>query len=269
MSIASTHLAGIISTVGAPLAYNMPWHDCLMPVGENYHAIERAVHTAASAGCTTIWIVLDRAAPPIIKKKVGEWAYDPSTIWDPYKPFMKKVQIPIYYLCVQPKDIGRRDSQGWGALYASKVIYYVSSKMSMWSAPKRYLFVSPYGVSNEEDIKNARTLLKGKNEVAFTYDNKSFLDNTHLPFTFGWSQYKVLQQHALDTFRGKEDKLKRISEVYSPLKLEEMEKVPLSSHIDISGWDGYRELMGGPAIKRPGHLVTHKWIGLVKDGKLG
>jgi hypothetical protein len=265
MSTVATHLAAIVSAVGPPLEFNMPWHDCLMPVGENYHAIERAVNTAAVAGATTIWVVLDRSAAPIIKKKVGEWIYDPETIWDPFKPFLKKVQIPIYYISVQPKDIARRDSQGWGALYASKVIHYVSSKMSMWSAPSRYLFISPYGVSCEESILNSRTLLKGKKEIAYIFNNKNFQDNIHLPFTFAQSQYKLLQQHALDSFRGKEDRFRKISDVYAPLNVTDMEIVQLNSHIDISNWSGYREMMSGPEIKRPKYLVSHKWKGLLKD----
>jgi hypothetical protein len=255
-------IAGIISTVGPELEFNMPWHDSLMPIGADYHAVERAVHTAAGAGCDTIWVVLDRAAQPIIKKKVGQWVYDPTSVWNEYTPFMSKLQIPIYYICVQPRDLNRRDSQGWGALYTSKVVHYISSKMSMWCAPKRYLFISPYGVSDEETITKTRALLNSKKDIAYMYNGKSFLDDVHLPFTFGWDQYKVLQQHALTTFRGKEDRLKKISEVFAPLKLENMEQVQLSSHTDISNWAGYKSLLAGEEIKRPKYLVSHKWRGL-------
>ena len=39
---ASFHLAGIIPTVGQPLDFNFPWHDCMVPIAADFLAIERS-----------------------------------------------------------------------------------------------------------------------------------------------------------------------------------------------------------------------------------
>ena len=138
----SDHIAGIIPVAGLPLSFNMPWHDCLMPVHEDYHAIERAVHTAAMAGCNTIWVVLHRETQPLIKEKLGEWVYDPKTVWVPPKTYWNKREIPVYYVAINPRDRNRRDSHAWSCIYGAKVASYTSRKLSKWVIPKRFLVVS-------------------------------------------------------------------------------------------------------------------------------
>ena len=43
-------MAGIIPISGQPLEFNMPWHDCLMPLAPDYLLIDRAVAECAYAG---------------------------------------------------------------------------------------------------------------------------------------------------------------------------------------------------------------------------
>ena len=62
----SFHLAGIIPIAGQDLDFNMPWHDCLMPIAQNYLAVERAVVECAYAGCETIWVVCHDDMQPLI-----------------------------------------------------------------------------------------------------------------------------------------------------------------------------------------------------------
>lgn len=263
----STHLAGIIPLAGEPLGFNMPWADHLVPIHDNYHAVERAVHTAAMAGCNTIWLVLYREAQPILRKKLGEWVYDPDSIWKPPDVFLNKLEIPVYYVAINPKDRKRRDSLAWSCLYGAKVSSYISMKISKWVIPKRFLVVSPYGIIDEEVIKNSREALKGDKNIAFVSGGKSFLDNTHLPFTFDGDDYEVCRKHFRQQYTGKDTK-KTFGEVFQPLDIKNYQQIEAPWFYEISSWDNYSKFIASEhnkLCKRPGHLVTNKWWGLVKD----
>ena len=51
------HLAGIVPIGGQRLDFNMPWHDCLMPLAPDYTLIHHAILECAWAGCETIWVL--------------------------------------------------------------------------------------------------------------------------------------------------------------------------------------------------------------------
>lgn len=263
----SKHIAGIIPVAGAPLDLNMPWHDSLTPIHENYHAVERAVHTAAAAGCSTIWIILNKKTQPLIKQKLGEWIYDPAHVWEKPYPFFNKREIPIYYVAIRPRDINRRDSQAWSCLYGAKVATYISRKISRWVIPKRFLVVSPYGIVSEETVKQNRLIIGGTQNVAFTYNGQTFLDNTHLPFTFQEEEYYACHNLFKENYSGN-DTEKRFSDIFKPTDLSVYNKIPVEWHYDISNWGGYSQFVGSGHNKlcsRPKYMVTHKWYGLVKD----
>lgn len=263
----STHLAGIIPLAGQPLGYNMPWADHLIPIHDNYHAVERAVHTAAMAGCNTIWIVMHREAQPVIRKKLGEWVYDPESIWKPPDVFLNKIEVPVYYVSVNPRDRKRRDSLAWSCLYGAKVSSYISMKISKWVIPKRFLVVSPYGVIDEDTMKNSRQLLRGTSNVAYVKDGKSFLDNIHLPFTFSQDEYENCKALFKERYSGDETR-KTFGEVFEAVDIKTYNQIDSGWFYDISSWDKYSKFIGShhnSLCKRPGHLVTHKWWGFVKD----
>lgn len=263
----STHIAGIIPIAGIPLDFNMPWDDCLIPVHQNYHAVERAVHTAAVAGCSTIWIISYRETQPLIKKKIGEWVYDPESIWKPPNVFFNKKEIPIYYVAINPKDRRRRDSQAWSVLYGAKVSSYVSMKISRWVIPRKFLVVSPYGVIDEEAIKSSRDIICGQPNIYFESNGKSFLDNEHLPFTFTQQEYEECKKFFIERYTGDETK-KTFYDIFSPINLMSYSKIEPKWFYNISTWDGYSKFIGSEYNKlcaRPKYMVTHKWWGLVKD----
>jgi hypothetical protein len=263
----SYHLAGIVPVAGEELGFNMPWHDSLMPIHENYHAVERAVHTAAMAGCHTIWVVLHRDAQPLIKKKLTSWIYDPQHVWQEPYVFFNKREIPIYYVAINPRDKLRKDSQAWSAIYGAKVASYISSKISRWVVPKRFLVVSPYGVVSEDSIKNSRVDLRGVQNIAFTHNGKTFLDNVHLPFTFDANIYQECKKHFAQSYTGA-DRDKTFKDIFSPVSLDIYRKIDLNWHFDISSWEGYRGFLSSKesaSCERPKYLVKHKWRGLVKD----
>lgn len=261
------HIAGIIPVGHSSSSFNMPWHDSLMPIHSDYHAIERAVHTAAAASCDTIWIVLHREAQPIIKKKLGDWIYDPNSIWQPPNVFFNKKEIPIYFIAIHQKDRKKRDSQAWSALYGARVASQVCAKVSTWSLPKRFLVVSPYGVVSEKTIRENKMIIHGTQNTAFTYGGKTFLDNEHLPFTFSGEEYEACRKLFKGEYSGK-DSWKTFKDVFKPINLDTYNKLELDWHHNISDWDGYSRFIGSEHNKecsRPKHMVLHKWHGLVKD----
>jgi hypothetical protein len=264
----SYHLAGIIPVASTPLGFNMPWHDSLMPINDNYHAVERAVHTAAMAGCQTIWVVLHREAQPLIKKKLSSWIYDPTHVWEKPYPFFNKKEIPIYYVTIKPKDRARRDSQAWSVLYGAKIASYVSLKISRWVVPKRFLVVSPYGVVSEESIKESRVALRDSENILYTHKGTNFLDNNHLPFTFDADGYYACKENYRINYLGDKDNKKSFKDIFGLLDITKYRNMELEWHYNISEWDGYSQFIGSEHNKlcrRPKYMVTHKWYGLVKD----
>ena len=263
----SYHLAGIVPVAGQPLDYNMPWHDSLIPVHQDYHAVERAVHSAAMAGCNTIWIVLHREAQPLIKKKISSWIYDPITVWKAPYVFFNKKEIPIYYVAINPKDRKRRDSQAWSVLYGARVASYISLKISRWVVPKRFLVMSPYGIVPEDTLRESRMDLRGTDNVLFTHNGKTFLDNEHLPFTFDADDFKKCKDQFKINYTGA-DNDKKFSDIFGPIDINPYRKINLEWAYNISTWDGYAHFLGSQHNKlceRPKYMVKHKWHGLVKD----
>ena len=106
------HMAGIIPVAGQPLGFNMPWHDCLMPVGNDFLAVERAVYECVMAKCNTIWIVCHAGMQPLLRKRIGDFVYHPKDI-----NYIKEKDIAtrsnILYVSITPSDRDKRDSLGW------------------------------------------------------------------------------------------------------------------------------------------------------------
>jgi hypothetical protein len=261
--MADNHLAGIIPVAGQPLDFNFPWHDCLMPVGQDYHAIEWAVHTAALAGCDTIWVVLDRESAPIIRKKLGEWIYDPAAVWKAPTPFKLKREIPIYYIPIKSKDKGRRDSNAWSALYAGKVITAVTRRISKWTSPDRYFVVSPYGVVDDKTIKDNRDKIKAGQPIAFSNNSKTFKDNSYLPFVMTEEERKLCHEFCRVNNTSK-DSDKDWNYVFSATDIQKYNLIDTEWHYNISNWEGYSALIANNTRIRPKYMVTHKWRGLIK-----
>ena len=74
------HLAGIVPVSGQQLDFKMPWHDAMMPIAQNYLAVERAVVECAYAGCETIWIICHDDIQPLIRYRLGDKVNDP--VWE-------------------------------------------------------------------------------------------------------------------------------------------------------------------------------------------
>lgn len=263
------HIAGIIPIVGPQLQFNMPWHDSLVPIHDDYHAIERAVHSAAVAGCNTIWIMCYREMMPIIKKKVGEWVYDPTTTWVFPRPYWNKKEIPVYYVCIKPRDRKRRDSNAWSCIYGARVADWVSRKISKWLTPKKFLVICPYGVVSEKMLKEHRDTIRSDKNIAFTHNDKTFIDNEYLPFTFAIDDARTCRIAFKNVYSGR-DTDKKYSDIFKPLDISTFDKVDIGWYYRLDCWDNYKKFISSEhnlECKKPKYLRTHKWHGFVDPVK--
>ena len=187
VDINSFHLAGIVPVSGQPLDFNLPWHDCLQPIAQNFLAVERAVLECATAGCETIWIVCPPKMQPLIKYRLGEMVQDP--VWvgrkHDYYPDESKKPTPIYYVETHPRDQAKRDSIVWSIIYGAKVALKVCLQLSKWVQPNKFYVAFPHGVFPSQRVRQWRSeISKGGNFILTTPEGNSALDGEFIGFAF-------------------------------------------------------------------------------------
>tara|TARA_R110000824_G_scaffold220663_3_gene407834 strand:- start:2041 stop:2871 length:831 start_codon:yes stop_codon:yes gene_type:complete len=265
------HLAGIIPTAGQPLGFDLPWHDSLMPISNNYLAIERAVLECAYAGCETIWIVCNDDIQPLIRHRLGDYIQDP--VWS-FRTFDENVAsslkpIPIYYVPVHPRDRRKRDSLGWGVLYGSYTAWKISKGMSKWLAPRRFYVAFPYGVYKVNFLREHRKKISSDNKLVLSYSGKTIKDGAYLGFTYTfeeskelskviWSKSRSYSTHDATNFS--------LQEIFEDLNIEGCETVGPTEYWEIDSWQSYTENLEEIAknLKRPSEYILkyHEWVGI-------
>ena len=285
--MSSFHLAGIVPVAGQPLDFKMDWHDSLMPIAPDYLAVERAVSECAWAGCETIWIVANDDMTPLIRHRLGEWVQDPVWIGrrhDPY-PSQTRKQIPIYYVPVHAKDVGKRDCLSWSVLWGATTAFRVSVKLSKWVVPRRYYVAFPHGVYDPEILRSHRRDISSERSFMLSCEGKTVKDNEYLGFTFdkddfikcrrkireGTGKYnsEVLEYGLYP--REKLPKEERYSathflldKVFEPVIIDIENKVEVPWYYNIGSWDGYCDYLGSEdrkLVQRPHPIFMkyHEW----------
>lgn len=244
------NIAGIVPIANNQSIFGMPWDDSLMPLSENYTAIEKAVYECAFIGSKSIWIVAHYGTIPLIKKRTGEF------IEDPYRRFREcnirtnYKYIPIYYVPVHPVDKGRRDSLSWNVLYGANSAYGTTKVVSRWTIPSMFYCSFPFSVSNIEDFPNIRSLLLNNKKIHFSYNGKSVKDNVYINFSFDKNDYitcrDIVKRRDIETSKRYTNEAKNydLRTVFQGLNFNNSNKLDLNWHHDISSWDGYRKYMG-------------------------
>lgn len=261
------HLAGIVPVAGLPLDFKMPWHDSLMPISQDYLAIERAIYECGMAGCETIWVVCHKETTPLIRHRLGDYILDPTINYSSLRKFTNRCEehlkrIPIYYLPIHPKDRDVRDGIVWSIIYGYKKAYHVSRMFSRWATPSKYYVSFPYGVYSPSAAREARNEISSRQSVFLqTPDGKTAKDDVYIGFSFDGYEYSDYRKSFLEAENrkwksGKWENGKFYGEV---LPLEErfngasitlskfLEKADLENkhvqkiswHYDISSWDNY------------------------------
>jgi hypothetical protein len=285
-SVRSFHLAGIVPVAAPPLEFNFPWHDSLMPIANDYLAVERAVVECAVAGCETIWIVCHKNMQPLIRHRIGEKIDDPVCIKKMMFQEERRRPIQIYYVPIHPKDQVRRDCLGWSVLYGAYVAHAISRKISKWVVPDRYYASFPYGILDHKIVREHRHKISNKNRFFFSHNDRTVLDGDHLSFTFSGDDFiKVRRAFRTATrscyFKSMEEGLPPDERVLGKeFSLDKMFKsviiddndviVELPWFYNIDTWEGFCEYAGSKysrEVQRPDYLKYREWnpIGLDRE----
>ena len=247
------HLAGIIPIGGQPLELNMPWHDCLMPIGPDYLAIEKAVIQCAYAGCETIWIVGHLGTQPIVRKRVGDLIIDPTRLFKTFTAYQQMKEISVYYVPIHPKDRGKRDCLGWSVLYGADSAFRISKFISKWIAPEKFFCAFPYGLLPTEKLHEDRLLLSSRENIIYSHNGKTVKDNMHISFTFDAEDF--FRCRDIVKFKQAADMGKisaryyDLATVFKGLDSTTSTMIDLPWFHDISTWEGYKTYLSSEQSK--------------------
>ena len=264
----SFHLAGIVPVAGKKLDFNFPWHDCFMPVGQNYLAIENAVFQCAVAGCETIWVVAHKEMQPLLRHRLGDWIYDPLLLgkakFDPIGTDKFK-EIPIYYVPIHPKDRDKRDCLAWSVIYGSLRAFHISKMISKWVVPDKYYVSFPYGVCPTREIRKNRLLISSKNKFYMQHAGKTVRDGEYLPFTFDKEDFlkfrRIIRQEGTGVYK---------TFTYdSETHISSGEKYPVEErysarHFELETVFGCATIEGNNVLETPWYYRIDNWEGYAK-----
>jgi len=277
-----THLSGIIplSNHENDLGLNFPAP--LIPIENGFTAVQKSVFECAMAGCDTIWIVANDDLSPSIRAIVGDWTYDPvyfkRDMASKYYSELRK-EVPIYYVAINPKDRGRRDSYGWSVIHGIHTAYMTSYKISKWIVPEKYFISFPFGVYDAHILRDYRKIIRDKNNNFFLKHNKNYIkDNVPLACTMTGEDFKLCrrvinkkttreylpplpnQQYPTQKLPLHERWSARtfnFKEIFDSIDEKGAVYADLPWHYDVSTWDGYVEyIRSEDKIKKPLEALT-------------
>jgi hypothetical protein len=287
------HLAGVIPVAGQKLDFQFPWHDSMMPVANNLLAVEHAVLQAASAGCETIWIVCHKEQMPLLRHRIGDWIYDPSSIQQSQFGKNKIRELSIFYVPIHPKDRDKRDCLAWSVIYGSLRAFHLSKIISRWIVPDKYFVVFPYGITDIQSVFKSRTLISSAKNFYMTYNGKTIRDGEYLPFTFDKEDFKKFRRVIREGTSLHENVVfdyevfKRVSADRLPLEkqysarsftldkvfgcatIEGNNTAEAAWHYRIDTWEKYIVYLASDEAKnivsRPKYFKYHEWNPLAYD----
>tara|TARA_R100000152_G_C6759255_1_gene183189 strand:+ start:328 stop:1221 length:894 start_codon:yes stop_codon:yes gene_type:complete len=269
---ANYNLAGIIPTAGQALDFNMPWHDSLMPIGQNYLAVEKAVLDCAIAGCDTIWIVCPKEMQPLIRYRLGDWVMDPIKYFTgvTFAKYPTQYEIPIYYCPLEPKDVGRRDCLSWSIITGAQYAWRVGAKISRYTIPDKYFVTFPYGMFSPYYMKDWRTKIRSNDTCFLSCEDKSFMDGEYLPFTFFPEEFlEVRKKFRKNETKGHDAEGNKLSAkerysgryfthdfVFGDIGSEKKHNINVPWYYNISSWEGLRNwFRSDNKLDRPKDLI--------------
>ena len=267
----SFHLAGIIPVAGQPLDFNMPWHDCLMPIGKDYLAVERSVVECAYAGCETIWIVCRKSVQPLLRHRLGDWVQDP--VWAyrsrEYNKTAHEKRIPIYYVPMHLNDIKKRECTAWSILHGAYISRKISNSMSKWLVPDKYYVSFPHGVYDPSEVRPHRREISSNDPFFLAHDDKTVKDGELLGFTFTHEESVAIKDYMKNEcyFHNKPIKVFTLKDSFSYLSKDTNKRKELSSYHKIDCWESYCKFIEKGGYERPPKLILnyHEWNGIGID----
>lgn len=289
-----THLAGIIPVTGFTGDHGTCFNSVLLPIEQHFTMLQKSVYECAIAGCKTIWIVANDDMTPIIRRHIGEWTYDP-VYYNRGRTIIgtknARLEIPIYYVPILPKDRDRRDSFGWSVLFGMHSAWWISFRISKWAIPDKYFVSFPHSVHNIHQLRKDRRLIShNHNNYFLSYKEKTIKDGLPISFSMRGKDFIACRQHVNQL----------TTKTYAPLEkggtYEDLQKLPLQErwsarrftldtvfekikeqdahyneldwYYDLSDWAGYRAYLGSKnVLPHPGSHLTgaHKHAKLCVD----
>jgi hypothetical protein len=280
-----THVAGIIPVSGLETDYNIDTPEFLLPLEPGFTAIQKSVYECAIAGCQTIWIVANQDLAPIVRKRVGEWTYDP-VYFNRFKygeGSENRREVPIYYVPIHPKDRDRRDSYGWSILNGIYGSWRVANHISKWIVPEKYFISFPMSAYDIHQLRHHRQAIADLDAGFFmSYNDETVLDNKPLCFTMTGRDYincrrdvnKKTTREFYNTEEGERYPSRKLpiekrwsaknfslSDVFDKLEGVESHIYEPDWFYDLSTWEGYRTFLTSEnSIKKPADILTQPHI---------
>ncbi len=273
------NLVGIIPIAGhESFDFGQPWPDCMMPIAPNFNLIEAAVAECAWAGCKSIWITVNHDFCKYIRKRIGDWCFDP--VWS-HRIFDKnmgesKRRIPIYYVGVNPKDRHKRDCTSWSVIHGALCAFKTLQALSKYMIPSKYYVSFPHGYFPAHQLREHRKIINSKKNCYITSHGTSVKDGNFSSFTFGkddWLEFRrVIRKGTGFRVPGSkpEDNLRLdpsemwsarffgVEKVFEPLDLEKSHEIKIDYYFNIRSWAEYLDFLNasrGFTIKRPGKSI--------------
>ena len=255
------HLAGIVPVAGQSLDFKMPWHDSLMPVAQDYLAVERAVVECAYAGCETIWVICHDNMQPLIRHRLGDYIQDP--VWAnrrfEHKRKDFKKPIPIYYVPIHPRDAGKRDCLSWSVIYGTWMSQKVCGRLSSHLKPDKYYVAFPYGVYHVSQIREHRKEISSQRAFFLSHEGRTVIDGEYLGFSATPEEFERLSKEVsikstgIFEDEGRTKKLPiekrysykkfKLEEVFDTMSLKDAKVQEISRYWRIDSWEAYKRYM--------------------------
>ena len=261
------NMAGIIPVVKNRNMLNSPYGiDALTLVGDGgLLAIQKAIYSAAVAGCETIWIVGREDSMRFIRDRVGEYIIDPKSLFINNRYAKNKTnlqrmtealknttKIPIFYIQVPSRVIDIRDSEAWMGIYGAYTSLKNSFLFSNWLIPTRFFIISPYTIVSDFELKNVRKLMRKRYfKYLFAHNNKTIYDGLNLPIAIEFSELKKIMAHSKSIYTNvclnnkDHEEISKImmnmsfAEYYKPFLKDEAEIINLKDYYRIEDWQSY------------------------------
>ena len=273
------NLVGIIPVAGHDkYDFDQPWPDCLMPIASGYSLIEASVVECAWAGCKSIWICANDNLAPIIRKKIGDWAWDP--VWNNRNlaPIAgeEKRRIPIFYVPVPLKHRDKIDCLSWSVIHGALTAFKLTSGLSRWVTPSKYYVSFPHSYFDPTQLREHRKTINSSRNIYVSSNGMTIKDDFLASFTFGkddWLEFrrvirtgtgiKVPGSNYLDGLKLPPEERWSArwftpSKVFDPLNLDDALEIPVEGFYNVRSWDEYSSFIAGSrrmTIKRPTNSI--------------
>ena len=269
------NLVGIIPVAGHDrYNFDQPWPDCMMPIASGYSLIESSVVECAWAGCKSIWIVANDNLAPIIRKKIGDWAYDP--VWNDRNlepnAIEAKRRVPIFYVPVPLKHRDKIDCLSWSVIHGALTAFKLTSNLSRWATPSKYYVSFPQSYFDPTQLREHRKVINSSRNIYISSNSYTVKDDLFTSFTFGkddWIEFrkvirtgtgiKVPGTNYLDGIKlPPEERWSArwfsISKVFDSLDFDNSLEIPVKDFYNVRSWEEYTTFISGSrkmTIKRP------------------